>query len=435
MIPSQKALIPLQTAWTGAIAFFVMTVLFAGTLLTASLFTATAAEAQAFGRVKIVVLDPEGNPVEGAVVQAVSEELGNFDKSGETNKKGQWVLSVVDATKIYQISVKAEGYPEYLLEIKPRIRDTITEEVRLESAAPPPSTEGVLTPAQQAFNAGVEASQADDVATSKAKFQEALALDKSLHLAHLALAGIYYDEKNFETALAEIEALLEADPRNARGLRILYEVHSALGNKNEAKAALRLLSEIDSSGDAAAALYNEGVAAYRVGDNEVAKQSFLQALEVQPDLYPAIKALAQINFKDGDFATAAQRVEKLLEVEPENETYLRMRWEAYRMLGDEEKEKEAFLALADKDPKVMIKDIMEEGAKLFEGGDTAAAQERFEQVLLIDPDHPRAHYRMGLILVSSDPEAAKGHFTKFLELAPETDPERGTAQEMLSYLQ
>ena len=44
-------------------------------------------------------------------------------------------------------------------------------------------------------------------------------------------------------------------------------------------------------GDTVAMLYNEGVAALQVGDNQTAKARFVEALELKPELEEAYKRL------------------------------------------------------------------------------------------------------------------------------------------------
>ena len=408
-----------------------------GLAVLAVLLGATGAEAQAFGRIKFVVTNPSGEPIEGANLTITCNELSNFLQEKTTNKKGSAMVAVVDGTKRYQILIEAEGYQSVNRDIKPQLGAMITEEVTLLPPASQATGGGQvakLTPSQEAFNAGVEAYQAEDYATAKANFNEALSKDKNLHVAHLALAEIYFQERDFNTALTEVETLLKVDPQNTRGLRLLYEVHNELGNKNEAKAALKVLSDLGESGDAGAALYNEGVAAYQVGNLDVAKARFSEALGVDPDLIPAIKALAQIHYKQGSFSEAYEMVSKLIEQEPDNPQYIRMRWESAVQMGDKEKEEAAFQALVEVDPAALAQDFLEKGAALFEQGNTEGAAELFNKILEINPDHPRAHYRLGLCLVASDGDAAKSHFERFIALAPD-DPEIATAKEMLSYLQ
>jgi Tfp pilus assembly protein PilF len=405
-------------------------------LALAGFLGASLAEAQTFGRVKFIVKTPDGQPAQGVKITVTCRDRGSYQQELKTNKKGEAVLSVVDATKRYQLRLEHEGYPPIEDEVKPELRGTSTHEVVLvpTAAPPPPAAGGTLTAAQEAFNAGVKAAQADDLETAKAKFQEAIERDAKLAPPHVALAGVYLEEKDPEAAIRHANRVLELQPRNTRAYRILYEAHTDLGNQKEAKEALAALSEFDEGGDTAAVVFNEGVAAYRVGDNETAKTNFERALELQNDLTAAMSALALLYLKEGRFAESAEMAERFLALQPSDAKVLQMRWEAYRGLGDPAKEKEAFDALAAVDTGVLATEFFNTGAQLFEGGNVQGARENFERVLALDPEHPRAHYQLALCLVNSgEKAAAREHFQKFLELAPD-DPEAAAAKEMLGYL-
>lgn len=398
----------------------------------------SAAGAQTFGRVKFKVTTPDGEPAAGVKITVTCEERGGYQQDLETNKKGEAVLSVVDATKVYQFRLEYQGYPPLEDEIKPALRQTITQEIVLQPASAPPaaaSTEARLTPAQEAFNAGITAAQANDLATARAKFAEAVELDDDLAPPHLALAGLALEDGDHEAALRHGNRVLELEPNNARALRILHDAHTQLGNTGEAKAALDALKRLGEGSDAAAVIYNEGVAAFRVGDNDAAEASFKRALEIKSDLTPAMEALAVLYMQSGRPAEAAAMAEQALAAEPGEPRMLRLRWDAYRAVGDEAKAKEAFDTLAAANPQVLVTELFNEGARLFEAGDVDKARQQFESVLAIDPEHPRAHFQLALCLVNSgETAAAREHFEKFLALAPD-DPEAATAKEMLSFLQ
>ena len=56
-------------------------------------------------------------------------------------------------------------------------------------------------------------------------------------------------------------------------------------------------------------------------------------------------------------------------------------------------------------------------------------------MLEVNPDHPKAHYYLGLIAVNTgDKEGALKHLGRFVELAPE-DPDVATAKDLLAYLE
>ncbi len=398
-----------------------------------------AAQAQTFGRVAFTVELPGGTPVEGAVLTVTCPDITTFEKTLETNKKGKAILSVVDATRTYKVLVDYEGFPTRELSVKPQLQSTkkmtITLEKAQQAAAPAAAPkERTLTPAQKVFNAGVEAYKGDDFETAKAKFLKSLEMDPDQPFAHLALGSYYFEIADYDAALGSATRAVEIDPQNVRAHRIVYESHQALGNKDEALKAAKILAEIDKSADAVAIIFNEGVTAYRVGDKKTAKESFLRALEKDPQLTAALSALAIVYLQEQSWAEAAEMAERLLAVEPDDHKALRMRWDAYRAAGNAEKEREAFAALTASDPKVLANDFYNQGAKQFEANDLAEAQASFEKVLEIDPDHARAHYQLGLCLVSSGESAkAREHLEKFIELAPE-DAEAQSARQMLPYL-
>lgn len=409
--------------------------------LVAFLFASTAAQAQ-FGRISIYVVDDGGKPIEGVKITATSDELGNFEQVETTNKKGKATFSFSDATKLYNFHFEHDAYPPLDQQFKPQVRTSINREVTLSKAAtggtvPDETTETrvVFTAAEEVFNEGVRALQGGDLATAEASFASALEKDPDMVLAHSALAGVYVQQNQPQKALDAVERLLELDPGNPRGVRIRYEAHSALGNKKEAAEALEELKKLDTGGDTVTFIYNEGVAATKVGDYKTAKERFLEALELQPDLSAAIGALAIIYIKEGENEKAVEMAERHLELVPDDKMSLRVRFDAYRALGDKAKTAEALEALKEADPEVLISQFMEAGVAHFNNGDGAAAQAAFQTVLDLDPNHARAHYRMGLALINTgEIEKAKEHLRKFTELAPANDPELPVAKDMLSAL-
>lgn len=404
----------------------------------AGLLLPWTAGAQTFGRVKFIVKSAAGEPVQGVEIAVTSPELGNFDKVIKTNKKGEAILSVVDATKIYHYAIEHEG-ASIAGDLRPKIRETLDQEIFLGSgmAQPAPPTEARLTPAEEIFNEGVAAVQAGDIATAKTKFLESIERDGKLSAPHHALASLYLEEEDYEAAARHAEHLAEFEPNNTRAWRMLHECYTALGKTKEAKDAMQRLTDLGAGSDTAAVVYNEGVSSLKVGDAATAKMNFLRALELQPDLVPAMSALALVYYQEGSYAEAADIAERFLAAggDGQNDAKMqRLRWESYRALGDTAKEKEAFDALAAADPKVLADEFFHAGAKLFESGDLEGARDSFEKVLAVDPDNARGHYQLALCLVSSDAAAARGHLERFLELAPD-DPEAPAAKEMLNYLQ
>jgi tetratricopeptide (TPR) repeat protein len=405
----------------------------------ALLLGSDAARAQAFGRISLIVTDDDGNPLEGVDVVVTCKELNKFHVEEKTNKKGRVTVSVTDATKVYDFHIEHGAYPPVDLPIKPELRGTHTQEVVLtkRGAAPPPGAgegEVLYTPAERVFNEGVRALQAEDWQTAKVKFVDALKLDPDMKAAQSALARLYVYLEEYEAALAAADRLQALDHEDRDVYRVRYEAHKALGHSEEAATALKELSSRDSGGDTVAMIYNEGVAAVNTGDFVAAKARFQEALEMDPNLVPALGAMAMIYMREGNAAEAAAMAERHLALDPSNLPSLRVRWDAYRTLGDTAKAEEAKKALVAANPEILVKELFDKALETFNAGDTAGSIAKFEEVLTLDPDHPRAHYHLGIGYVSSgDTAAAKKHLERFIELAPD-DPEAQTAKDMLGYL-
>jgi len=431
------------------------------TLLTTLLSTLIALLAVAWpaaaqiGRVEVTVLDDAGEPVVGAAIVVTSEELTRFRQTAKTDKRGRAAVSFVDATKEYLFRIEAEGFAPMEQWIKPQPQETSRREIRLAPKGQTryvtadgegaPSSAASFTPAQTAFNEGVEelrASGADPaqrgakLEAAVAKFSEALDKDPDLAEAWSATAVAEAERENWDAAIDAAQRFIDAKGAgDASTYRVLYRAHQAKGDIGEAQQARDALAQLGEGKESAAFTHNEGVAAVRIGDDATALERFEEALRLAPDLSQAALGIAVIHLRHNRFREAAAATERLLELDPENQTGLTIRWQAYRALGDAENEKAALAALAAHDPAPVVAELMNRGKELFESGDAKGAAVELERAAELDPDNPDVHYRLGLAYVSLDNKpAAKEHLDRFLALAPD-HPEAGAAREMLTYLQ
>lgn len=402
------------------------------------------ADAQTLGRVAGKVVDPGDEPLEGVKVTVWTDEVG-IRVEAETNRKGRFVVAVVDATKSYRIRFEKEGYATLVEPIAPPVGDILRRTWVLEPGAPAPSPPPAASPeeeggvrapkeAVEAYNAGAELLRAEDLAAAAAKFEEALAIAPDLHQARTILARIYLRQGRNEEAVAAAEALLADDPGDTDALGTKYDALVALGRTDEAAEVIDELAAVAPGRDTAARVYNLGVAALRAGELGTAAERFEKALELEPGLMPALSALAGVHVQRGEWEAALEMADRMLEREPDNPRALLVRYDAFTRLGDEAKAQAAFETLQGLDPASAAEAFFRQGETLFDQGNAAAAAEAFRKVVDSQPDHAMGHYRLGLALASSgDLEGAKEHLARFLELAPE-HPEAPTAREMLEAL-
>ncbi len=408
------------------------------------ILSATLASAQAYGRFILTLRTEAGDPLQGVTVRATCDQLPQFEKSVETDKKGRATFTFVDATKVYTLHIDHEGYAPAEFTVKAELRGVRRQTVHLpeaDKAQPRAQTKpqaqpkaAKLTADRATFNEGVEALQRDDLAGAEEKFRAALEINDKLAPAYSGLAGLYLSQGKSEAALEAAQQLLTLAPDDLRGLRLLYEAHKNLGYTQEAKAARDRLSELGDSDNAATMIYNEGVAALKVGDRAAARARFEEALAMSPTLVAAQIGLATVDMGEKKYTEAAAHAEQALATEPDHLQALRLRFDAYRLLKDPAKTEEALANLAQRDPDGIFKWLFDTGVELFEGGNIQSAVDQLERALSVRPDEPNVLYRLGLSYTNLDQKAkAIEAFQKFLEVSPD-HPEAPVAKEMLTYL-
>jgi tetratricopeptide (TPR) repeat protein len=228
-------------------------------------------------------------------------------------------------------------------------------------------------------------------------------------------------------------AVLEA-PLDKRGLQDRYDIVKELGDKEKAKAALDALIAADPSRDTAVRVFNLGAEASRAGETDAAIAYLERALTIDPTLDPAASALGSLYLKKKDYPKALAFAEKVLAAKPGDLEAMTLRYETYRAMGDKAKAAEAQVAMQTASAASTPEELYKQGVALYNANNSVAARATFEQLVKRDPNHAKAHFLLGNIMVATGENAgAKEHLQKFLELAP-NDPDAGTAKEMLAYL-
>jgi tetratricopeptide (TPR) repeat protein len=185
---------------------------------------------------------------------------------------------------------------------------------------------------------------------------------------------------------------------------------------------------------AATEIYNQGVVALNGGDLDTAETYFLSALEKKPDLALAHAALARLYLRKEAHAKAAEQAELAVAADVDVDSMQQVLYSSYTALGEADKAEIAMRKMQAANPERASINLFNQAADAYNNGDMAAAKEGLTGVLSANPDHAKANYMLGLVLIGEgDSAGAKNHLERFLALAPE-DPDAGTAREMLQYL-
>ncbi len=174
-------------------------------------------------------------------------------------------------------------------------------------------------------------------------------------------------------------------------------------------------------GSPAIRAYNEGVEAQRLGDLDLAAESYRKAAKIDPELAAAHTALAGMLLQREDFATAAAEAEIALTIDSGDVRALQIRFDAYRLGGDDEKANEAAKALREiGNLDDAAARIFNEGVDAYSAGDVATAQSKLQQVIQLAPEMVAPYVALAQISLSQGSAAeALAMAQSALELEPD----------------
>ncbi len=174
-------------------------------------------------------------------------------------------------------------------------------------------------------------------------------------------------------------------------------------------------------GSPAIRAYNEGVEAQRLGDLDLAAESYRKAAKIDPELAAAHTALAGMLLQREDYATAAAEAEIALTIDSSDVRALQIRFDAYRLGGDEEKADEAAKALREiGNLDDAAARIFNEGVDAYSAGDVATAQSKLQQVIQLAPEMVAPYVALAQISLSQGSAAeALAMARSALELEPD----------------
>jgi tetratricopeptide (TPR) repeat protein len=405
------------------------------------------------GRMTGTVVDETGAPVAGVHVIVTSPDISSYKMEKTTDARGQFNLIVLDAALNYRIRLEKQGYPTLEQPLKLKIQETIKETYTLKRGAPAGAAAGAsgaraATPEEaaaleklkgkneaiNAYNQGVTALNAKDIAGAIAGFERAATLDPSLAEAQGALSELYLEQGKKSEALAAADRFLALQPGKPRGLIARYEALKAMGDRTRAAEALETLAAAFPTRETAVRFFNEGAEAARENKMDAAVTYLKRSLEIDKTLEPAYRALAGIYLSRKNNAEAMALIDRWIEVRPDNPDALTYRYQALLSMKDP-RAKEAKAAMEHaKASNSKPGDAYNQGIVFYNANNIAEATKAFESVVQADPNHPRAHYMLGLCYANSgDLSKAKEHLQTFIRLAPK-DKDAATAEEMLKYL-
>ena len=258
-----------------------------------------------------------------------------------------------------------------------------------------------------AISPSLESFKSEKTTNKKGKFVLAFTDSTASYVIELKMEG-------YQTIVAPI------NPVPGQTRMVEYVLLPAQGDEQVAaeKAAL-------TGAGRAILAYNEGVEAQRAGDLELAAKKYGDAAEINPELAAAHASLAAVAHMQGDYEGAAAEAEKALVIDPTDARAMQLRYDAYRLAGDEAKAKEAEQALRELGGlSETAARIFNEGAAAYNAGDMTTAISKFQQAADLDPGLVQARMVLAKFYFS------EGNLSEALARAEEVvalEPDNGDA--------
>jgi Tfp pilus assembly protein PilF len=384
------------------------------------------------------VLNPEGNPIPGVTVTATSPNIESFWEVEITDEKGVFKIDFEEVGVVYQYKFEKAGYRTFEAEQNWSLVGTHRHDFHMTPGETPTGAEAppTSTSAQaiQAYNEGVKAFEGKDLATAAAKFEEAVSHDAELRQAWGALSVVYLELGQYEKAAQSAERAMDLGSTDVMVLQARWEAYRNLGDEAKAAEAQEDLERTGRLAEEAKQVYNEGVQLLKAGDEESAYAKFKEAVEYDPNLRAAQLAVATTALKVDHNAEAAAAAKAILDENPQDEEAIRIRYNAALKLGDDEILIDSLLDLAPYEPDIARAGLWKLALDAYDKNDMPTAGNRFRKVLEVDPNHPWAHYLLGLVLMGEGKnQEAVSHLERFVALEPD-DPEAPAARELIEYL-
>ncbi len=276
--------------------------------------------AQATGRIKGTVVDTTGNPIAGAHVTVTCSELATYKKEITADKRGEFSILFVDATKRYLFHIEAKGYQGKEETQKPPIAaETLAVTFTLKSVQEVQKDQDQRALVQPGYKELAEAKTALDQGKrdeARAKLKAAAVAKPDLYVAWLELGRLDYEDKKWADAQASAEKCLELKPGDMSCLAIALNASKEAGNKEAYEkylAAYKLANPSDPG-----MMFNEAASYLNKGDDAGAGPILEKILEADPEYPDALFQLGMVHLRAGDNAKAKELLQKFLKVAPDH---------------------------------------------------------------------------------------------------------------------
>jgi tetratricopeptide (TPR) repeat protein len=260
---------------------------------------------------------------------------------------------------------------------------------------------------------------------AEAELKEALRLDNKAVRSMLMLASLNLTLQRLPEAVELAERALQAQPSNGEAQLVLVRALTAAGNVDRARAEIAKLRS-----DSVFVQVAIGDLEVRRGNKATAREAFLRAATMDPKSSEAQRGLLQLDAMDKKLDSAVKRIDTAVARNPGDAQMLLLAARTHMAARDYPNAESKALEALNKDPSLRpAYDLL--GLMYRRQNRLEEAQKVFERVVAERPSDVPAHTMVGILqLVRGNEAAARERFEKVLSI----DPRAPVASNNLAYI-
>ncbi|MGC8745175.1 MAG: tetratricopeptide repeat protein [Candidatus Saccharicenans sp.] len=272
------------------------------------------AQAQVQGKVRGIVTDAQGNPLEKVAVSIISVRTASQKYETSTGKDGRFAQIGIQPG-YYQIIFKKDGFIPKAQEIHVEIASDTNLEIKMETADQVAIKN--LSAADKAFVNATNLYNKKNYQEAVAGFEEAIKLNPGNWAYYFNLGLALKKMNKTEEAKAAFKKAVELNPESFSANKEMAELLAKDGDFSGAAEYYKKAVALSPSD--ADAHYNLAVCLVNIGESGEALGHFQKTIELKPDYAEAYFQLGSIYISQNKTKEAIENLQKFLELAPQNE--------------------------------------------------------------------------------------------------------------------
>ncbi len=274
-------------------------------------FTALAQDYKGKGRVKGLVTDEQGIPLEGVKVKLFSVKASQAF-TVETDEHGIWHGNWI-RNGAWNVDFEKLGYAPKKISMQiSEFGKNPDIEVALKKV------EGLIISKEleEQLMKGNELFSQESYDEARAVFAKMLVENPDAYIINLNIGNCYFQEEKYEQAVEYYEKVLEKDNEDTN---VLLSIGNCFANMGETETALEWYGKIEFEKiDDPTVLYNIGTNLFNMAKYDEALMYYERSVEIQADFLDGIYQLGLVYLTKGNNDSAIIQFEKYLELDSES---------------------------------------------------------------------------------------------------------------------